>query len=189
MTFTNSKAIAVLRQYFTNPDNSVNSFFNLIKQITSFRDQLKKANINPDGKFKFTQPNIDKIITNVEEIEYVFHDVYKSIEGYSTSNELIDHNGIRASAATVMGGNGKFTIHFATKFIKTNIDFAFGIFHEFGHILNEKGMSFSEWSKYVNSPAIFKEEISVWKNFNMQAGDPNANSAIKFYENLLNNRK
>lgn len=94
-----------------------------------------------------------------------------------------------AAAATEMNKNGKFDISISTKFINTNLDFAFGIFHEFGHVLNEKGMSFSEWSKYVNSPAVFKEEISVWKNFNLQAGDPRSNSAIKFYENLLNNRK
>ncbi|SMP21024.1 RHS repeat domain-containing protein, partial [Chryseobacterium profundimaris] len=185
MTFTDPKAIAVLQQYFTNKNNSVNSLFDLIEQITSFKNQLEKANIKPDGKFKFTDKNANKIIDSIKEIKELYFETASQVGKYLVSERLLDHNGLPATSATVMQQDGTFDIYFATKYIKTNLDFSFGIFHEFGHILNERGMSFSEWTNYIKSPAIFKEEISVWKNLNLPAGDPRSNSAIRFYENLL----
>ncbi|AZA94845.1 hypothetical protein [Chryseobacterium shandongense] len=185
VTFTNSNAIAVLQKYFSNPNNSVGSFFELIKQITSFKTQLEEADINPDGKFKFTDKNANKIIDSIREIKDLYFETESQVGKYLVSERLLDHNGLPATSATVMQQDGTFNIYFATKYIKTNLDFSFGIFHEFGHILNERGMSFSEWTNYIKSPAIFKEEISVWKNLNLPAGDPRSTTAIKFYENLL----
>ena len=189
MTFTDSKAIAVLQQYFANPDNSVGSFFNLVKQITSFKEQLDKSKFKSDDKFKFKDENFVGVINSVKEIRTLVGEIESSIGTVFYAKKLFDHHGFLAAAATEMNKNGKFDISISTKFINTNLDFAFGIFHEFGHILNERGMSYSEWTKYIESPALFKEEISVWKNLNQAAGDPRANAAIKFYENLLKNRK
>ncbi|AZA58194.1 RHS repeat domain-containing protein [Chryseobacterium shandongense] len=185
VTFTNSNAIAVLQKYFSNPNNSVGSFFELIKQITSFKTQLEEADINPHGKFKFIDKNANKIIDSIREIKDLYFETESQVGKYLVSERLLDHNGLPATSATVMQQDGTFNIYFATKYIKTNLDFSFGIFHEFGHILNERGMSFSEWTNYIKSPAIFKEEISVWKNLNLPAGDPRSTTAIKFYENLL----
>ncbi|WP_345199952.1 RHS repeat domain-containing protein [Chryseobacterium ginsengisoli] len=189
MNFTDPKAIAVLQQYFANPNNTVSGLFSMIKQITSFKEQLDKSNFKSGDKFKFKDENVNGVINSVKEIKMLYPDVHLSINDIFATKKLFDHHGLPASAGTVMQEDGKFNIYLSTKFINTNLDFAFGIFHEFGHILNEQGMSFSEWTKYVNSPSIFKEEISVWKNFNYPAGDPNATKAIKFYENLLNNQR
>lgn len=189
VTFTNSKAIDILKTYFSKKDSSVDGLFDALKSMESFKNQLEIANINPDGKFRFEKKNIDKIINSIDEIKIVFNDIYSSIQNYKITDKLHDHHGFLASAASVMREDGKFDIYFATKFIKTNLDFAFGAFHEFGHILNERGMSFSQWSKYVNSSSLFYEEISIWKNFNLPAGDPNAYNAIRIYQNLLNNQR
>lgn len=60
----------------------------------------------------------------------------------------------------------------------------FGIFYEFGHILSEQGMSFSEWVNYIKSPAISKRKL-VRKNLNLPVDDPRSTTASRFYENLL----
>lgn len=60
----------------------------------------------------------------------------------------------------------------------------FRIFYEFGHILSEQGMSFSEWANYIKSPAISKRKL-VRKNLNLPVGNPRSTTASRFYENLL----
>ncbi|AZA86437.1 hypothetical protein EG349_06375 [Chryseobacterium shandongense] len=117
VTFTNSNAIAVLQKYFSNPNNSVGSFFELIKQITSFKTQLEEADINPDGKFKFTDKNANKIIDSIREIKDLYFETESQVGKYLVSERLLDHNGLPATSATVMQQDGTFNIYFATKYV------------------------------------------------------------------------
>lgn len=146
--------------------------------------QLESAGVKANGKFKFTKENIAKVVNAVDELRIMAKDAMPKVS-FDTHKKLVDHHGLPASAATKMNEDGNFDILFSTSAIKTNLDFAFAIGHEFGHVINEMHMTYQEWSNFVLSKDLYVEEISVWENINLPAGDPNAPAAIKFYENLL----
>lgn len=160
--------------------------FEEIQTRKKYSEQLIKKGIDPNGRFRFTEENMVEIVNAIEELKYLSIDAAPRVTSYTPVRKVVDHYGTKASAATQMKEDGTFEIIFSTSAIKTNLDFSYNIGHEFGHVINEMSMSYQEWSEYVKTKAIYREEISVWKNINLPAGDPTSLKAIQFYENMLN---
>ena len=155
-----------------------------IQERESFKSQLKAAGIDWKGKFDFTDESIAANINAVKELRMLASKADGKVSDYELLVAVVGENGIEAYGGTEMMPDKSWKVFLSLSRIDTNLRFVYTMGHEFSHILNLDNMSYIDYKSMTDSQK-YQEEINVFTNFNKVYGDPSADAAIKYYQNLL----
>ncbi|MCI9844631.1 RHS repeat-associated core domain-containing protein [Flavobacterium pectinovorum] len=165
--------------------SGLNHFAHKIQENKSFREQLEAKGIDPDGKFRFKDKNFWDIINAVKELKTLAINVDSEVlVNYEFREAIVSNNGTQAYGESTIMEDNSWLVSLSKSAIKTNLDFVYTIGEEFTHILNMKNMTYTSFHSMTDAQR-YQEELNTKIMFNKFYGDPNAQSSINYYQNLL----